>query len=69
MPFYGMDNENLIVELYEKVEVIMAYSFDAEKVMNECVEWIRDFFEHNGPDCKAVLGISGGKDSSIAAAL
>ena len=43
--------------------------FDAEKIMNECVEWIRDFFEKNGPDCNAVLGISGGKDSSVAAAL
>ena len=43
--------------------------FDALKVKNECVAWIRDFFEKNGPDCNAVLGISGGKDSSVAAAL
>lgn len=43
--------------------------FDAKKVKNECVEWIRDFFEKNGPTCNAVVGISGGKDSSIAAAL
>ena len=43
--------------------------FNAEKVKNDCVAWIRDFFENNGKDCKAVLGISGGKDSSIAAAL
>lgn len=43
--------------------------FDAEKVKNECVLWIRDFFEKNGPDCNAVIGISGGKDSSVAAAL
>lgn len=43
--------------------------FNAEKVKNECVEWIRDFFENNGKGCNAVLGISGGKDSSIAAAL
>ena len=43
--------------------------FDANKVKNECVEWIRNFFEENGKDCNAVLGISGGKDSSIAAAL
>lgn len=43
--------------------------FNAEKVKNECVEWIRDFFEKNGKDCNAVVGISGGKDSSIAAAL
>ncbi len=43
--------------------------FDAEKVKNECVLWIRDFFKKNGPDCNAVVGISGGKDSSVAAAL
>jgi len=43
--------------------------FDAVKVKNECVEWIRRFFEENGPGCNAVLGISGGKDSSVVAAL
>ena len=43
--------------------------FDAMKVKNACVAWIRDFFEKNGKDCNAVIGISGGKDSSIAAAL
>ncbi|MBR6563061.1 MAG: NAD(+) synthase [Clostridia bacterium] len=43
--------------------------FDALRVKNECVEWIRNFFEENGKGCNAVVGISGGKDSSIAAAL
>ncbi len=43
--------------------------FNAEKVKNECVTWIREFFENNGNGCNAVVGISGGKDSSIAAAL
>jgi NAD+ synthase len=43
--------------------------FDAEKVKNDCVQWIRDFFEQNGKGCNAVVGISGGKDSSIVAAL
>ena len=43
--------------------------FDAVKIKNQCVAWIRDFFEKNGKGCNAVLGISGGKDSSIAAAL
>ncbi len=43
--------------------------FDAVKVKDQCVEWIRKFFRENGPDCNAVLGISGGKDSSVAAAL
>ncbi len=43
--------------------------FDAKKVKDECVLWIREFFQNNGPDCNAVVGISGGKDSSVAAAL
>ena len=43
--------------------------FDAKRVKDECVAWIRDFFEKNGKGCNAVVGISGGKDSSIAAAL
>ncbi len=43
--------------------------FDAVKVKDACVLWIRDFFEKNGKGCNAVLGISGGKDSSVAAAL
>ena len=43
--------------------------FNAEKVKNELVEWIRDWFDKNGKDCKAVIGISGGKDSSVVAAL
>jgi len=43
--------------------------FDANRVKNDCVAWIRDFFEKNGPTCNAVVGISGGKDSSVAAAL
>ena len=43
--------------------------FDAQRVKDECVAWIRDFFEKNGKDCNAVVGISGGKDSSVAAAL
>ncbi len=43
--------------------------FDTRQVKNDCVEWIRTFFEENGKGCNAVIGISGGKDSSIAAAL
>ena len=43
--------------------------FDALKTKNACVEWIRGFFEENGKGCNAVVGISGGKDSSVVAAL
>lgn len=44
-------------------------NFNAVEVKDNCVEWIRDFFEQNGKDCNAVVGISGGKDSSVVAAL
>ena len=43
--------------------------FNTEKIKNDCVNWIRDFFENNGKGCNAVVGISGGKDSSVVAAL
>ncbi len=43
--------------------------FDVKKTKDECVEWIRDFFEKNGKGCNAIVGISGGKDSSVCAAL
>lgn len=45
------------------------YCFDVQKTKDAVVEWIRDFFEKNGPACNAVVGISGGKDSSVVAAL
>lgn len=44
-------------------------SFNAERVKNDIVKWIQDWFEANGKGCKAVIGISGGKDSSVVAAL
>lgn len=44
-------------------------NFNATKAKNDCVQWIRDWFEVNGPDCNVVCGISGGKDSSVVAAL
>ena len=45
------------------------YKFSAKKVKNAIVKWIRNWFEENGPDCNAVVGISGGVDSSVVAAL
>ena len=43
--------------------------FNAKKATADVVQWIRAFFEENGKDCNAVVGISGGKDSSVVAAL
>ena len=44
-------------------------SFDVAKVTQDMVAWVRDWFAVNGPGCNAVIGISGGKDSSVAAAV
>jgi len=45
------------------------YQFDAKETTAKCVQWIRDWFEENGKGCNAIVGISGGKDSSVVAAL
>lgn len=44
-------------------------NFNAKEMKARCVQWIRDWFEANGKGCNAVVGISGGKDSSVVAAL
>ena len=44
-------------------------AFNAREVKDLVIQWIRDWFEENGPGCNAVIGISGGKDSSVVAAL
>lgn len=44
-------------------------NFDAVSVKNEVVAWIRQWFRQNGDGCNAIVGISGGKDSSVVAAL
>ncbi len=44
-------------------------TFDPWKEIDYICNWIKDYFIMNGPEAKAVIGISGGKDSTIAAAL
>ena len=36
---------------------------------DEVIKWIKDYFNENGKGCKAVVGISGGTDSSVCAKL
>ncbi len=45
------------------------YQFNVEKAIEDCCRWIQDWFAENGDGCPAVLGVSGGKDSSVCAAL
>lgn len=37
--------------------------------LSSIIEWIQKWFDKNGPGCNAIVGISGGKDSAIVAAL
>lgn len=46
------------------------YTFNAQETLDRLVAWVKDYFEKNAsPETKAVIGISGGKDSSVAAAV
>ena len=43
--------------------------FNVKKATNDCIQWIRDWREENGPGCNLIVGISGGVDSLVAAEL
>lgn len=47
----------------------MSYKFETEKVTNDCINWIREWFNKNAYHKQAVIGISGGIDSAVVAAL
>ena len=51
------------------IEIKTNNTFDAKTATDKTITWIRDWFDKNGKDCYAVIGISGGKDSTVAAAL
>lgn len=68
--FWGICNGEGANNLGKILMAIRAeLSFDASKVKDDIVNWIREFFNENGKDCNAIVGISGGKDSSVVAAL
>ena len=47
----------------------MTKVFDAHKVKNEIIQWIRNYFNSQPSAKGAVIGISGGKDSTVVAKL
>ena len=52
------------------LEAFMDYEFSVEKTVDELTCWLKNWFTANGnSETKAVVGISGGKDSSTVAAL
>ena len=44
-------------------------AFNAQLQAENCIKWIQKFFEENGPGCNAIVGLSGGKDSTIVCGL
>lgn len=72
VPYFGSDAPIIV----RSIEDYMDYTnskkekgFNSEDFVEECVAWIKEWFERNGKGCKAVIGLSGGKDSTVAAAL
>lgn len=57
------------LETLEKGKINSIREFNAKQATQECIKWIRDWFDKNGKDCSAIIGISGGKDSTIVASL
>lgn len=41
------------------------HKFNAKNVKNELIEWLRGYFNNNGNPINAVVGCSGGKDSTV----
>ena len=41
------------------------YNFDAKQTAEKLVKWLRDYFDNNGQPINAVVGCSGGKDSTV----
>lgn len=60
-----LDNTLIVWEDYK----MKYYNGYFKELKNEIVQWIRNWFDQNGPGCNAIVGISGGKDSSVVAAL
>ena len=54
---------------YEKEQDNYEYDFNVTEQLNKCIEWTKNWFNTNLPGHKAVLGMSGGKDSTVAAAI
>ena len=73
LPYY--QNSPIIVyntDIFEgetKKYRLFGKNFDAKKETQKCIEWIQEWFNINGPNCNAIVGVSGGKDSTIVAAL
>lgn len=55
--------------MYDMTHTNLKYNFKPKAAIKNIVASIKEWFDKNGKDCSAVIGISGGKDSTVAAAL
>ena len=54
---------------YHEANKKYEYNFDVKYHLERCIAWTRAWFDMNLPGRKAILGMSAGKDSTIAAAI
>ena len=47
----------------------MKHYFNVSRHTALLIRWIKEWFDENGKDCNAIIGLSGGKDSTIIAKL
>lgn len=57
------------IEDYMDYHLPIKTEFNVKEFTENCITWIREWFNKNGNGCKAIIGMSGGKDSTVAAAL
>ena len=53
----------------EALNIYLAEQFPVEQIKVQLTDWIRHWFSENGPESVAVVGLSGGKDSTVVATL
>ena len=56
---------DVLIGEWNMKERLVCNMFDAKKVAKELVEWLREYYDNDGNPLNAVVGCSGGKDSSV----
>lgn len=67
--FFDRNLKDFLKEKMEYLEEEKVEDFNPYKFIVKSVAWIKDWFHKNGSGCPAIIGMSGGKDSTVAAAL
>lgn len=77
IPYAGQNGPIVVLNIEDYIDYSVSdknanyykYEFNADEHLNKCINWCKDWFQKNAPNHKAVIGMSGGKDSTIAAAI